>query len=181
MRLRSLPCREGLVMPAGRGCSGDVDAEHASAHADITNLEHTLLLRCWHAPIYHVLICRFGAVESVRLRSLPLKEGLKMPRKAAVASGNVDAERAPAHAYIIFEKRTSAVYALQLNMSEVSQLFVPIMAVGRVLHAVLNARQTHLLTAAHTNKLTAPPFRLQCVFMPAFGTMRLPPGCHGLS
>ena len=67
-------------------------------------------------------------MESVRLRSLPLKEGLKMPRKAAVASGNVDAECAPAHAYIVFEKRTSAVYALQLNMSEVSQLPMTMMA-----------------------------------------------------
>ena len=67
-------------------------------------------------------------MESVRLRSLPLKEGLKMPRKAAVASGNVDAERAPAHAYIVFEKRTSAVYALQLNMSEASQLPMTMMA-----------------------------------------------------
>lgn len=64
------------------------------------------------------LLCRFGAVESVRLRSLPLKEGLKMPRKAAIASGNVDAERAPAHAYIVFGNRASSVYALQLNMSE---------------------------------------------------------------
>ena len=67
-------------------------------------------------------------MESVRLRSLPLKEGLKMPRKAAVASGNVDAERAPAHAYIVFEKRTSAVYALQLNMSEVGQPLMNMMA-----------------------------------------------------
>ena len=43
-----------------------------------------------------------------------------MPRKAAIASGNVDAERAPAHAYIVFGSRTSSVYALQLNMSEAS-------------------------------------------------------------
>ena len=64
--------------------------------------------------------CRFGAVESVRLRSLPLKEGLKMPRKAAIASGNVDAEGPPAHAYVIFGSRASAVYALQLNMTEAS-------------------------------------------------------------
>jgi len=56
----------------------------------------------------------------VRLRSIPLKEGLKMPRKAAIASGNVDAERAPAHAYIVFGNRNSAVYALQLNMTEAS-------------------------------------------------------------
>ena len=56
----------------------------------------------------------------MRLRSLPLKEGLKMPRKAAIASGNVDAERAPAHAYIVFGSRASAVYALQLNMTEAS-------------------------------------------------------------
>ena len=43
-----------------------------------------------------------------------------MPRKAAIASGNVDAERAPAHAYIVFGSRASAVYALQLNMTEAS-------------------------------------------------------------
>ena len=105
-------------------------------------LKHVVLLHCRHASICHVRMCRFGAVESVRLRSLPLKEGLKMPRKAAVASGNVDAERAPAHAYIVFEKRTSAVYALQLNMSEVSQLLMTMMAAGRVLHIAHNAHQT---------------------------------------
>ena len=54
-----------------------------------------------------------------------------MPRKAAVASGNVDAARAPAHAYVVFEKRTSAVYALQLNMSEVSQLLMTMLAAER--------------------------------------------------
>ena len=43
-----------------------------------------------------------------------------MPRKAAIASGNVDAERASAHAYIVFGSRASAVYALQLNMTEAS-------------------------------------------------------------
>ncbi len=59
----------------------------------------------------------------MRLRSLPLKEGLKMPRKAAIASGNVDAERAPAHAYIVFGSRASSVYALQLNMTEASMRY----------------------------------------------------------
>ncbi len=102
-----------------------------------------------------------------------------MPRKAAVASGNVDAERAPAHAYIIFEKRTSAVYALQLNMSEVSHLLMTPMAAGRVLHTEYNAH--YLLTAAHAGQLTfqhlATSVRLPCVFMPAISTLHPPPGC----
>ena len=167
-------------MPAGRRCSSIVSAEHAFGHAHCTFLEH-VLLRCQRALMCHELRCRFGAVESVRLRSLPLKEGLKMPRKAAVASGNVDAERAPAHAYVVFEKRTSAVYALQLNMSEVSPLFMTLMAAGEILRNEFQAHRAHLLAAAHTKKLAWPPLRLQCVFMLAFSTLQLLPGCHVLS
>ena len=69
----------------------------------------------------------------MRLRSLPLKEGLKMPRKAAIASGNIDVDRASAHAYIVFESRNSAVYALQLNMSEVSHILICVWAQSRLM------------------------------------------------
>ncbi len=65
---------------------------------------------------------RFGTIESVRLRSLPLKEGVKLPRKAAIAGGHIETDRASAHAYVVFSRRASAAYALQLNMSEVSML-----------------------------------------------------------
>lgn len=61
-----------------------------------------------------------GAVESVRLRSLPLKlePGSKVPRRGAIASGSVDAEHS-GHAYVVFEQEGAVEAALKLNMAEV--------------------------------------------------------------
>ena len=58
-------------------------------------------------------------MESVRLRSLPIKQDVKMPRKAAAVSGNVDEGRASAHAYVVFQDRAAAEAALAHNMHEV--------------------------------------------------------------
>lgn len=65
---------------------------------------------------------RYGAVESVRLRSLPLKEEAsgKLPRRAAVATGAVDESRGSANAYVVFETEAAASTALVLNMGEVA-------------------------------------------------------------
>ncbi|KAL6770879.1 hypothetical protein ACKKBF_B33070 [Auxenochlorella protothecoides x Auxenochlorella symbiontica] len=59
-----------------------------------------------------------GAVESVRLRSLAIKQDLKMPRKSALLAGELDKDRASGHAYVVFEDEASLPAALALNMME---------------------------------------------------------------
>lgn len=73
---------------------------------------------CLPLPLLLVLARRYGAVESARLRSIPIKADAKMPRRAAVASGNVDAARGSLHAYIVFEDPSAAEAALAHNMQE---------------------------------------------------------------
>lgn len=61
----------------------------------------------------------YGTIESVRLRSVPLKKDVILPRKAAVASGAVDPTRGSAHAYIIYTDIESAQNAVKKqNMKE---------------------------------------------------------------
>ncbi|BDA45860.1 probable nucleolar protein 12 at C-terminar half [Coccomyxa sp. Obi] len=60
---------------------------------------------------------QYGTVESVRLRSLPLKDDGKLPRRAAVAAGALD-EAGSANAYVVFSSGVSAVHALAHNMRE---------------------------------------------------------------
>ncbi|KAL6769968.1 hypothetical protein ACKKBG_A33070 [Auxenochlorella protothecoides x Auxenochlorella symbiontica] len=62
--------------------------------------------------------CSCGAVESVRLRSLAIKQDLKMPRKSALLAGELDKDRASGHAYVVFEDEASLPAALALNMME---------------------------------------------------------------
>lgn len=65
--------------------------------------------------------CRYGSVESVRLRSVPVQpEAVALPRRAAVLTGKVDAERATAHAYVVFAEPQQAQAALAHNMQVVS-------------------------------------------------------------
>ena len=59
-------------------------------------------------------------MESVRLRSIPVKLDAAMPRRAAVLTGRVDAARATAHAYIVFSTPEEAKTALAQNMQLVS-------------------------------------------------------------
>ena len=58
-------------------------------------------------------------MESVRLRSVPVKLDAKMPRRAAILTGNVASERGTAHAYVVFADAASAKAALAHNMAEV--------------------------------------------------------------
>jgi nucleolar protein 12 len=60
-----------------------------------------------------------GEVESARLRSLTLAADTKLPRRAAVAAGALDAARGTAHAYVVFKDAAGAAAALALNMREV--------------------------------------------------------------
>lgn len=64
------------------------------------------------------LFRRYGAVESVRVRSLPVVPDAKLPRKAAAITGAVQRGRASAHAYIVFEEPQAAEAALGHNMQE---------------------------------------------------------------
>jgi nucleolar protein 12 len=68
------------------------------------------------------LFARFGPVESVRLRSVPLDMDVKkkLPRKAAVIRGLVTAERGGTKAYVVFEREDSVGPALSMNMTVVS-------------------------------------------------------------
>lgn len=62
---------------------------------------------------------RYGEVDSVRLRSLPLQTDAGMPRRAAISSGRVDAAGPSANAYLVFRSRLAARAALAHNMQEV--------------------------------------------------------------
>lgn len=55
----------------------------------------------------------------MRLRSLAIKQDLKMPRKSALLAGELDKDRASGHAYVVFEDEASLPAALALNMMEV--------------------------------------------------------------
>ncbi|KAK9843654.1 hypothetical protein WJX81_001246 [Elliptochloris bilobata] len=65
---------------------------------------------------------RYGAVESVRLRSVPVKLDVKMPRRAAILSGNVASDRGTANAYVVFVDTAAAAAALAHNMAELDGL-----------------------------------------------------------
>ncbi|KAL3698512.1 hypothetical protein R1sor_012588 [Riccia sorocarpa] len=60
---------------------------------------------------------QFGAVESARLRSVPLVD-VKMPRRAAVITGNVNENRSSLNGYVVFKEESSAKAALAHNMKE---------------------------------------------------------------
>ncbi|KAL2645197.1 hypothetical protein R1flu_012784 [Riccia fluitans] len=60
---------------------------------------------------------QFGAVESARLRSVPLVD-VKMPRRAAVITGNVNENRTSLNGYVVFNEEASAKAALAHNMKE---------------------------------------------------------------
>ena len=60
--------------------------------------------------------CRYGSIESIRMRSVPVKLDAKMSRRAAILTGNVSKERGTSHAYVVFQQEDSAVAALSSNM-----------------------------------------------------------------
>jgi hypothetical protein len=84
-------------------------------------------------------------VESVRLRSVPVQpEAVSLPRRAAVLGGRVDADRATAHAYVVFAQPEHAQAALAHNM----QVVRPI---GKVVH-VHRSRCTRRARTAHLRR-----------------------------
>lgn len=62
------------------------------------------------------IFARYGTIDSVRMRSIPVKLDAAMPRRAAVLTGKVDAQRATAHAYVVFSQPHEATAALAHNM-----------------------------------------------------------------
>lgn len=63
-------------------------------------------------------------MESVRLRSMPLKLDKKLPRRAAILAKRVSSEMGPAKAYVVFADAASIPPALELNMKEVSSTHI---------------------------------------------------------
>lgn len=69
------------------------------------------------------LLAPCGAVQSVRLRSLAVKQDVKMPRRSAVRAGEIDQARGSGHAYVVFAGAAAVDKALALNMTEVGAWF----------------------------------------------------------
>ncbi|KAJ7564657.1 hypothetical protein O6H91_02G028100 [Diphasiastrum complanatum] len=63
---------------------------------------------------------QYGAVESARLRSVPLVD-TKLPRKAAVITGHLNEARNSVNAYIVFKEHEVAKAALSHNMKEIHE------------------------------------------------------------
>ncbi|KAG1362027.1 RNA-binding protein 34 [Cocos nucifera] len=61
---------------------------------------------------------RFGEVESVRIRSVPIVDS-KAPRKAAIIKGKINDAGDSVHAYIVFKDEQSAHAALSHNMAQI--------------------------------------------------------------
>jgi len=96
-----------------------------------------------------LLFSQYGTVDSVRMRSVPLKLDAKMPRKAAIAAGNVDVERGTSHAYLVFKDESSAKAALAHNMKEFEGLHL------RVDHAAVNKKAVKVAQAHAGSKMAA--------------------------
>lgn len=59
---------------------------------------------------------RYGSIESIRRRSVPVALDAKMSRKAAIITGNVSDKRGTSHAYVVFQDEAAALAALASNM-----------------------------------------------------------------
>ncbi|CAN6461003.1 unnamed protein product [Victoria cruziana] len=63
---------------------------------------------------------RFGEVDSVRIRSVPIQDS-KLPRKSAIFTGKINEAIASVHAYIVFKDEESASSALSYNMAKIGE------------------------------------------------------------
>ncbi|DBA87406.1 TPA: hypothetical protein ACH3X1_004451 [Trebouxia sp. C0004] len=77
---------------------------------------------------------RYGSIESVRRRSVPVKLDAKMSRKAAVITGNVSDKRGTSHAYVVFQDQTAAIAALASNMHMVDGRHIRVDRAGQSAH-----------------------------------------------
>jgi RNA recognition motif. (a.k.a. RRM, RBD, or RNP domain) len=129
----------GTSAAAGSAAGDDLlPAEAAAATAEAVNntadtgvatdkLDRTVFVGNLPVDVRRKALLRhfasFGAIESVRLRSVPLdlEARKRMPRRAAVIKGVVAADRGGAKAYIVFADAAAATSALCANMTEVSE------------------------------------------------------------
>eukprot|EP01080_Neovahlkampfia_damariscottae_P000787 gene787-9037_t len=61
------------------------------------------------------LFSQFGKVQSVRLRSIPIAQDLKLPRKAAVIKEKFAETKKSVNAYVVFKEAESCKQALEVN------------------------------------------------------------------
>lgn len=92
------------------------------------------LRSCYFAITFvRTFVGRYGSVESVRLRSVPVQpEAVALPRRAAVLTGKVDSERATAHAYVVFAAPEQAQAALAHNMQVVRRACLSMLPTGKL-------------------------------------------------
>lgn len=94
-------------------------------------------------------LCRYGAIESIRFRSMPLKEDSRVPRRVAAASGTIDGSKGSFHAYIVFENKESVSQALQENMKVLHDRHL------RVDRAAVNNMRVKMVGAAKGSRAAA--------------------------
>ncbi|KAI8107415.1 hypothetical protein M9435_002445 [Picochlorum sp. BPE23] len=92
---------------------------------------------------------KYGTIESIRFRSMPLKEDSKVPRRVAAASGTIDESKGSFHAYIIFENKESVSQALQENMKVLHDRHL------RVDRAAVNKMRVKMVGAAKGSRAAA--------------------------
>ena len=70
------------------------------------------------------MACRFGTVENVRLRNLPIDVDSKMPKTLQIKAGKVQGDRSSASAFVRFATVDEALAALARNMTVIDGVHV---------------------------------------------------------
>ncbi|KAL4854740.1 RNA-binding protein 34 [Chlorella vulgaris] len=123
----SAPDTAPAAAPAAVPASAAAPAAKPDPDAPDERLPRTLFVGNLPATVSRKALTQLfspcGPVESVRLRSLPLKKGAdpekpsKVPRRGAIASGAIDPDHS-AHAYVVFAQEEAVEAALALNMTQ---------------------------------------------------------------
>lgn len=66
-----------------------------------------------------VCTCRFGSIESVRIRSLAATADVKMSKALQVKAGKTDSSKGSVNAYVLFSAAEHADAAHALNMTKI--------------------------------------------------------------
>jgi len=84
---------------------------------------------------------RYGKIDSIRFRSMSVKEDVKVPKRAAAASGALDTEKGSFHAYIVFKDAVAVSKSLVENMNVLDDRHI------RVDRAAVNMLQVKIVGA----------------------------------
>jgi len=84
---------------------------------------------------------RYGKIDSIRFRSMSVKEDVKVPKRAAAASGALDTEKGSFHAYIVFKDAVAVSKSLVENMNVLDDRHI------RVDRAAVNMLQVKVVGA----------------------------------